>query len=216
MIREDDELQAGSGRRLGNDFWRAPAVRPVRMDVDDAGHGAVIVGGERDLPWRRVDGRQNDNGGHDGRRCLCETLYHASAILQLGVGSNRVGLVGPFPRELGLRAAEVTERRGLRIDRTAQVEFFVDTARRELEVRPHQLGEPLFGNLPVPSVCTITDTDRRRQSLRELHERAVGQSGRDDVLAMAAPCSRRNDRPSWIFAEKAPASMRRGAAVGVR
>src|ERR1700750_522354 len=46
-------------------------------------------------------------------------------------------LVGPLPGEVGLAPAEVAECRRLRVDRTAQVQFVDDAARRELEVAAH-------------------------------------------------------------------------------
>src|SRR5438270_13742146 len=51
-----------------------------------------------------------------------------------GGGSQRCGLVRPFPRELGLGASEVAERRGLLVDRPPQVELLHDAARSQLEM----------------------------------------------------------------------------------
>jgi hypothetical protein len=44
----------------------------------------------------------------------------------------------------------VAERRGLLVDRTAQVERFDDAARRQLEVRAHELADLLVAIVPVP------------------------------------------------------------------
>src|SRR5256885_14955141 len=52
-----------------------------------------------------------------------------------------------LPRELRLGAAEVAERRRLRVDRAAQGELFVDAARRQLEVRADKLGDLRLRNL---------------------------------------------------------------------
>src|SRR5687768_832484 len=62
------------------------------------------------------------------------TRLDARRFLHAGVGAQRVSLVGALPRELRLRAAEVSERRGLAEDRPAQVEAFDDGLRRQLEV----------------------------------------------------------------------------------
>ena len=68
-------------------------------------------------------------------------------LLQSGALLQGCSLVALLPGELGFRAAEVTERRGLRVDRTAQVEFLMDAARRELEVLPHELRDLRLRNL---------------------------------------------------------------------
>src|ERR1051326_5692858 len=48
-------------------------------------------------------------------------------------------LVRPLPREFGFGTAEVTEGRGLLVDRPAQVQVLDDPRRREVEVLPHEL-----------------------------------------------------------------------------
>src|SRR5262249_37663182 len=63
----------------------------------------------------------------------------AGAASDAGRGLQRGGLVGPLPGELRLGAAEVAERRGLAVDRLAEVELLHDAARRELEVIAHDL-----------------------------------------------------------------------------
>src|SRR5688572_28867879 len=64
---------------------------------------------------------------------LAGAALHARVSLQAG------GLVGLFPCELRLGAAEVAERGGLLVDRTPQIQRFDDAARRQLEVAPHEL-----------------------------------------------------------------------------
>src|SRR2546429_3055982 len=56
--------------------------------------------------------------------------------------------VRSLPRELGLRASEVTIGRGLLVDRPAQVEILDDPRRREVEVTPDQRLEDPVRNLP--------------------------------------------------------------------
>src|SRR5256885_13040429 len=48
--------------------------------------------------------------------------------LDTGRGTQRGRLVGAFPGELGLGASEVTERRRLLVNRTAQIELLHDSA----------------------------------------------------------------------------------------
>src|SRR5262245_7322001 len=61
-------------------------------------------------------------------------------------GLERCRLVGAFPGELRLAAAEVAERRRLLVDRLAEVELLHDAARRQLEMIPHDLRDLLLGN----------------------------------------------------------------------
>src|SRR5215218_7900137 len=63
--------------------------------------------------------------------------------LLAAVGAQRRGFVGPLPGEFRFGAAEVPERGGLLVDRTAQVERFDDAARRQLEMRAHQVADLL-------------------------------------------------------------------------
>ena len=60
-----------------------------------------------------------------------------------GVGAQCARLVGSLPGELRFGAAEVTERRGLLVDRPSEIELFHDAARRQLEMLAHDLGNPL-------------------------------------------------------------------------
>src|SRR4051794_39823042 len=65
-----------------------------------------------------------------------------------GCGFERRRFVGPLPGELRLGTAEMAERRGLAVDRPAQIELLHDAARCQLEVIAHQLRDLLFGNAP--------------------------------------------------------------------
>ena len=56
-------------------------------------------------------------------------------------------------------ASEMSERRGLLVNRAPQIKVLDDALRRQLEVRPHQLGDLAESAiLPVPYVSTMTDT----------------------------------------------------------
>src|SRR5215831_1428250 len=70
-----------------------------------------------------------------------------SAELHPRVVAQIFDAVRPLPRELGLRAPEVTVRRGLLVDRAAQLEVLDDTGRREVEVPSHQSFEDLVRGL---------------------------------------------------------------------
>src|SRR3954454_25147701 len=58
-----------------------------------------------------------------------------------GRGADGVGLVGRFPGELRLVAAEVAVGSGLFEDGTAELERFHDGARRHLEVLAYEIGD---------------------------------------------------------------------------
>src|ERR1035437_7668234 len=126
-------------------------------------------------------------------------------------------LVGPFPGEIWVAAAEVPVGRGLAIDRTAQVERLDDLARLQLEVCPHQarnqMGINLLGSEGIPQYADgVSHSDR----VRELHFAAIRQSGSHDVLGDVARHvrSRAIDLRRILAAERA-AAVASHAAVRV-
>ena len=70
---------------------------------------------------------------------------------------------------------------------------------------------------PVPSVCTITDTgSAHADRVGQLHQRAISEAGRDDVLGdVARHVARRAIDLGRILARERAAAVRRRAAVGV-
>src|SRR4051812_22744597 len=109
------------------------------MNMEDAGGRAVGKRAGEDLLFLRKPGpnKKGDDGHEDRRRRQEPSQWN----LESGALLEGRRLVRALPRELGLGAAEVAERRRLRVDRLAEVEFLHDAARRELEVRAHELGD---------------------------------------------------------------------------
>src|SRR5690606_39452483 len=103
--------------------------------------------------------------------------------LEAGVLLERVGLVGTFPGELGLGPTEVSERCGLAVDRSPQVERLDDAARRQVEVLADQLGHLLVGHL---AGAFGVDEDRHgighADRVCELYHGALGEAGGHEVL----------------------------------
>src|SRR4029453_8696070 len=95
--------------------------------------------------------------------------------------------VRPFPRELGLRAPEVAVRRGLLVDRSAQLEGLDYAGRRAVDAPPHQ---PLADRVGDPAGAECVAHDRARlgaaDSVGALALPPLGQAGRDDVLGDVA------------------------------
>ena len=139
------------------------------------------------------------------------SLAQALAGYTLRVGAKRVSLVGALPSELRLGAAEVAERRGLAVDRPAQVEGLDDALRRQLEVRADDLAQLVVGQL---ARAGGVDQDRHRlgdaNRVRELHH-ALARPARPRRRSSrrSAPCSRPSGRPS---SDPCPRTRRRRAA----
>src|SRR5262249_33143324 len=71
-----------------------------------------------------------------------------TAVQRFGLPCRRLErgrLVGALPGEFRFRSPEMTERRRLFVNRSAQIELLHDAARREFEVRADHLGDLLFG-----------------------------------------------------------------------
>src|SRR5438874_6412182 len=79
----------------------------------------------------------------------CEPMKPAPPVMRIDSDSGRlrktrsraqrVGLVGALPREVAILAAEVTVRRGIRVDRAPQVEIAEDRRRPQVEVLADEL-----------------------------------------------------------------------------
>src|SRR6185369_13429175 len=126
-------------------------------------------------------------------------------------------LVDALPGELGLRAAEVAERRRLRVDRLAQVELFHDAARRQLEVGAHELRD-----LGLRNLAGAVRVDHHRDGIgdadcvRKLYGGAIGQAGAHDVLRdVAGHVARRAVDLRRILSGERAAAVRSVAAVRV-
>src|SRR5487761_782360 len=148
---------------------------------------------------------------------VMRTCSDSSGCREPGGCAQRVGLVGPLPREVAVVAAEVAVRRRLRIDRPAQVEVAqdrrgaqvemllderLDLQRRDL-LRPERLHEHRH---------RMRDTDR----VRDLDLAAVGEACGDDVLRHVARRIRgRAVDLRRVLARERATAVRRGAAVGV-
>src|SRR5918993_1435707 len=142
---------------------------------------------------------------------------HAGPALPSCRGAERVGLVGALPGELRLGAPEVSERGGLLVDRPAQVERLDDPARREVEVRAHDVTDLLVRDL---TAVVGIDEDRHwlgdADRVRELDGRALREAGGDDVLGnVARHVAGRAVHLRRILAREGTAAVRRRAAVSV-
>src|SRR3954464_14379185 len=92
----------------------------------------------------RVSAARRLRGGRSGerRRLRGRALRRAKP----GGVAERVGFVGALPGEVAVVAAEVAVRRGLRVDRAAQVEVAQDRGRAEVEMLAHELLDPRHRN----------------------------------------------------------------------
>src|SRR5690349_17281655 len=108
-------------------------------------------------------------------------------FLDTGAGAQRFGFIGSLPGEAFFVAAEVSVSRGGFIDRPAQVEFLNDTARSQLKIIAHELGDSSFAD--ASGACRI-DEHRNRighaDGICELDQATVGETGGNDVLRYVA------------------------------
>src|SRR5207247_1309357 len=75
---------------------------------------------------RFTNQNHNQRRGRGTRRAdrfSADSAVSASIVSEIRAGLERRSLVGVFPGEFRLRAAEVSERRGLLVDRPAQVQL---------------------------------------------------------------------------------------------
>src|SRR3954453_3908760 len=81
------------------------------------------------------------------------------AIAEPGRRAQRLGLVGPLPREVVVLAAEVAVGRGLLVDRAVQLEILAERAGAQVEVLLDELRDPRPADLLGPERL---DVDRHR------------------------------------------------------
>ncbi len=142
---------------------------------------------------------------------------HHAASYALALRSQRLGAIGLFPAELGLRAAEVAVRRRLAVDRAGEIEHLAQAMRGEVEVRTHDLRQTLTRQA---ARAEGLDHDRGRLShtdrIRHLHFALLGKARGDDVLRdVARGVRRRTVDLRRILARERTAAVTGIAAVGV-
>src|SRR5438067_3227354 len=126
-------------------------------------------------------------------------------------------LVGCFPGELGLLAAEVAVGGGLLVDWAQEIEHLDDASRPQIEVLGHERRERIVGHL-ARALRRHHDARRARDADRvgHLHQAFRGEARGDDVLRhIARRIGRRAVYLRGILAGKGATAMRGGAAVGV-
>src|SRR6478735_7783728 len=87
-----------------------------------------------------------------GAICDCSRSEKLDGRLQV------VDLVGLFPRQLDVGAAEVTVGRGLRVDRAQQVQVAHDGTRTQIEHAADGLLDAAGSTVSVPNVSTNSPT----------------------------------------------------------
>src|SRR5579859_2880644 len=148
---------------------------------------------------------------------VIRTCSDSGGLREPGRSAERVGLVGPLPREVAVVAAEVPVRRGLRVDRAAQVEIAQDRGRAQVEVLADEVDDVRHGNrLGAERLDENRHRMRDADRVRDLDLAALREPGRDDVLRDVARrvCSRPVDLRRVLARERA-ATVRRCAAVGI-
>ena len=111
----------------------------------------------------------------------------------------------------------MAERRGLLVDRPAQVQALDDSFGRQPEVLAHERDDLLFGKL---SRSVRLDVDRDRigdaDGVRELNQRALGETGGDEVLGdVPGHVGRGAVDLRGVLARERAAAVGGAAAVGV-
>jgi hypothetical protein len=103
----------------------------------------------RSRPPAMQTGRRNEAApaGTTCRPGPCAKGEQKTATLQSGLSAKLVGLIGALPGEAVTGAAEVTVRRGLLVNRAAQLEVAQDGTRAQVEVLVHQLDDRRPGDL---------------------------------------------------------------------
>ena len=129
----------------------------------------------------------------------------------------RVGPVGPLPREVRVLAAEVAVGGGLLEDRPVQVEVLAEGAGAQVEVLADDPGQLGVGELAGPERLDhhrdrVGDADR----VGDLDLAALGEPGGDDVLGhVAGRVGRRAVDLRGVLAREGAAAVAGHAAVGV-
>src|SRR5712691_3096296 len=137
--------------------------------------------------------------------------------LEPGRCTERIRLVRALPGEVVVVPAEMTVRRGLRIDRAPEVEVAEDRRGTQVEVLLHELLDPADGDRFRPERLDenghrVCDADR----VRDLDLAALGQPPRDDVLRdVARRVGGRAVDLRRVLARERAAAVRSSAAVCV-
>src|SRR6266566_4226124 len=104
----------------------------------------IVTGNAGPRFWKEIGRTRKAKGPSWGRVPLPFTIAISGSLgggYQAGLLSQDCGLVGRFPCELGLSAAEVAVSGRLLVDGSAQVQALDDALGSEREVLPDQLGE---------------------------------------------------------------------------
>src|SRR5450631_1773380 len=150
---------------------------------------------------------------------LAAELFRRQLRLSLETSrlAQRLRFIGRLPGEVLIRTPEVAIRRGLAIDRTAQVEALDNALRCQLEVRTNQLLQRGRVHLSGAKgfnqhADRLSHTDR----ISQLHFATLGQASRHDVLGnVAGHISRRTIDLCRILAAECTAAVASHTAVGV-
>src|SRR5208282_1740664 len=143
--------------------------------------------------------------------------FRCSGGFYTGLCGQGGGLVGGFPGELRLGAAEVAVGRGFLVDGAAQVEALDDAPGGEGEVLADEFGQ-LGGTELAGAECVHQDADRLGDAdgVGELDFCLVGEAGGDDVFGdVAREVSRGAIHLGRVFTRKSSAAVTARAAVGV-
>src|SRR5260370_38940963 len=150
-------------------------------------------------------------------------LLLACAYAGLGLGfaqrllAQSGGLVRCFPGKVRVFAAEVPVRCGLFVDRTALRQGLDNPFRRELEVFPDKLFQPVLGDFTgVERVDQNTDRVGHADGVSELDFATVRQPGGHNILGnVAGHVAGGTVNLGRIFAAESAAAVTAHAAVGI-
>ena len=94
-----------------------------------------------------------------------------------------LSFVRAFPRQINIRASEMTERRGLTINRAAQIEHLDNARRTEIKQLVNNLSELFIrNNARTLRINQKGDWTRHADGIRQLNFTTLGKSGSYDVL----------------------------------
>src|ERR1035437_1219688 len=136
---------------------------------------------------------------------------------QAGLLAQGRGLVRSFPREVGVRTAEMPVGSSLAIDRTPQVKRLDDALRSQLEIGAHQIGNLAFVNLRgAECIDQYANRLSYANGVGKLHFAAIGQSGGNNVLGnVARHVAGRAVNLGRVFAAECTTAVTPHATVGV-
>src|ERR1019366_3069868 len=136
---------------------------------------------------------------------------------QTGLLAQGRGLVRSFPREVGVRTAEMPVGRSLPVNRTPQIQRLDNALRGQLEIGAHQIGNLAFVNLRgAKSIDQYANRLSYANGVGKLHFTAIGQSGGNDVLGdVARHVAGRAVNLGRVFAAECTTAVTSHATVGV-